>query len=146
MAVKLGLYNNKPLVFLDLPKNKFEAESRQQSISREKEAEFVIREVKKLFDIDSSKSVGIITFYSNQRNLLEKYAKEYLSESQHGKIEIGTVDAFQGKEFDVVFLSCVRANSLDDSDLRKKIGFVKDKTRLKLFEVALGLASNSHFV
>ena len=68
-------------------------------------------------------SIGVITFYSAQRDLiLEKLARfgvvengeitpEY-SRNRHGeeRLRVGTVDAFQGKEFDVVLLSIVRAS------------------------------------
>ena len=46
------------------------------------------------------------------------------------EFEIGTVDAFQGKEYDVVFLSCVRSNELPMEDLKKKVGFLRDDNRL----------------
>ena len=48
-------------------------------------------------------------------------------------MRIGTVDAFQGKEFDVVFLSCVRSNKLpdrDDDQLRRKYGHLLLPNRL----------------
>lgn len=41
------------------------------------------------------------------------------------RIRVGTVDAFQGKEFDVVFLSMTRSNDLpitDNRSLRRKFG------------------------
>ena len=127
---RLGLYNDKPLVFIDLPRELFGSEEKGQSKARKSEAEFVIKEVAKVLQKDSAKSVGIITFYGAQRDRLAEYAETLLSDSQRENVEIGTVDAFQGKEFDVVFLSCARANSFDDSDLRKKVGFVMDKNRL----------------
>lgn len=124
------MYNGKPLVFLDMPKAAFGSESNGQSKSREKEAVFVVKETAKVLSIAPEKSIGIITFYGKQRDILLQYAETLLSESQRERVEIGTVDAFQGKEFDVVFLSCVRANGFDTTDMRKKVGFVMDKNRL----------------
>ena len=43
-------------------------------------------------------------------------------------IQFGTVDAFQGKEFDIVFLSTVRSNK--HSDIKKRIGFLSSPNRL----------------
>ena len=38
-------------------------------------------------------------------------------------MQIGTVDAFQGREFDVVLMSTVRCNNLG-GDIRKRVGFL----------------------
>ena len=49
------------------------------------------------------------------------------------RIRVGTVDAFQGKEFDVVFLSMTRANDFPNSDersLRRKFGHLMLENRL----------------
>ena len=45
-------------------------------------------------------------------------------------IEVGTVDSFQGKEFDVVILSTVRSNSYKDK--KKSVGFLDYKNRLNV--------------
>ena len=39
-------------------------------------------------------------------------------------------DFCEGKEFDVVFLSCVRANVIDLEDRRHRIGHIDDLSRL----------------
>ena len=44
------------------------------------------------------------------------------------RISVGTVDAFQGKEFDIVILSTVRSNS--EEDLKKRVGFLNNNNRL----------------
>jgi len=49
------------------------------------------------------------------------------------RIRVGTVDAFQGKEFDVVFLSMTRSNDLpitDNRSLRRKFGHLMLENRL----------------
>ena len=49
------------------------------------------------------------------------------------RIRVGTVDAFQGKEFDVVFLSMTRSNDLpisDERSLRRKFGHLMLENRL----------------
>ena len=40
------------------------------------------------------------------------------------RIEVGTVDSFQGKEFGIVFLSLVRSNDTDS------LGFIESKNRM----------------
>ena len=46
---------------------------------------------------------------------------------------VGTVDAFQGKEFDIVFLSVTRSNTIPaetDDDYRRKFGHLVVANRL----------------
>lgn len=125
----LGMYKDKPLVFLDMPQATFDAEKSGVSKSRPAEAKIIMEEVVKVLKKDPNKSVGIITFYRKQVDVINEY-KINLTDEQKTRVEIGTVDAFQGKEFDVVFLSCVRANNYSEDDLHKKIGHSSDKNRL----------------
>jgi energy-coupling factor transporter ATP-binding protein EcfA2 len=54
-------------------------------------------------------SVGVIAFYSEQRDRLkERISSESLDPS--GRVTVGTVDSFQGREFDAVILSAVRTS------------------------------------
>ena len=49
------------------------------------------------------------------------------------RIRVGTVDAFQGKEFDVVYLSMTRSNDFpisDERSLRRKFGHLMLENRL----------------
>ena len=125
----LGMYNDKPLVFLDMPQATFDAEKSGVSKSRPAEAKVIMDEVVKVLNKDPNKSVGIITFYRKQVDVINECLPD-LTDEQKTRVEIGTVDAFQGKEFDVVFLSCVRANNYSEDDLHKKIGHSSDKNRL----------------
>ena len=65
---------------------------------------------------------GVISFYKAQTDLIkEKLAAQdqrFKDELQSGRLRIGTVDSFQGMEFDVVFLSVVRTQS----DAQAKMG------------------------
>jgi hypothetical protein len=96
-------------------------------------------------------SIGIISFYSRQVNDLfsEGEKRKYVIKNESGgheiapayrelgkdeKLRIGTVDSFQGKEFDIVILSPVRSNNLPDTDanLRSKYGFLLMENRLNV--------------
>ncbi|MBM7709259.1 ATP-binding protein [Enterococcus lemanii] len=69
------------------------------------------------------KSVGIISGYDAQKNLLlDKVNRDY----EFLDIEIDNVDAFQGSEKDIIIYSIVRSN--DSSSL----GFLKDERRLNV--------------
>lgn len=117
-------YAGKVAAWIDVPLDDGGESRHKTSRIREAEAEVIAREAKRLLDAaGDAASIGVITFYSAQRDLiLEKLARlgvvengeitpEY-SRNRHGeeRLRVGTVDAFQGKEFDVVLLSIVRAS------------------------------------
>ncbi|MFP4337603.1 MAG: DEAD/DEAH box helicase [Halothece sp.] len=131
------------------------SETKGKSKSRAIEAHIITQEIKRLIEINPELTFGIITFYSAQvkeiwkalaENNLAQISEEGQYEiipqwretrDQEGKIverlRVGTVDAFQGKEFDVVFLSLVRSNNISvnqEADLRKKYGFLMLENRL----------------
>jgi senataxin len=68
-------------------------------------------------------SVGVITPYSGQVESL-KTGVEKLNSSM--KIEVNTVDGFQGNEKDVILFSAVRSNT------EGQIGFLDDIRRLNV--------------
>lgn len=94
------------------------------------EAQRVAEEAKRLLDsCGDAVSIGVITFYSAQRDAIFEALRglgvttrnadtgEWEIQGQYRKtcnheerFRVGTVDAFQGKEFDIVLLSVVRSN------------------------------------
>lgn len=128
------------------------------------EARKLVQEAKRILDEKPNLSVGIITFYSDQRDCLNKElmslgivtktaqgfeiveAYKTLSEGENiGKerLRIGTVDAFQGKEFDVVIVSLVRTlkpnfhiDNMDEAQQDKLLtdayGFLRVDNRLNV--------------
>lgn len=124
----LNLYNNKPLVWLDVPPSEnHPSESKGVSKSRPCEVEIARQELSKILLADSVFEIGIITFYSKQAELLKRMVDEEFPSDTH-RIAVGTVDAFQGKEFDVVILSAVRSNT--EEDMKKRVGFLNNNNRL----------------
>ncbi len=125
---------------------------------RKVEADWIAKEVKNLIDSDDGRqlTVGVITFYKAQvGEILEAMLRHRLTyraldsgnleisdsyktlERNHKRIErlrVGTVDAFQGMEFDIVFLSIVRSNTVRQSDdevlKRRKFGHLRLPNRL----------------
>ena len=96
-------------------------------------------------------SVGVVTFYAAQRDeILDAMRGVGLTESDdegglrvrdrwrrtsdgRERLRIGTVDAFQGKEFDVVFLSLTRSNRTqvkNEATRRRRYGFLLLENRL----------------
>ena len=95
------------------------------------EAEIIF---KLLIDIDNEygvlklkKEVGIIAGYQAQKQLLKKIFESTHKDSFNNiSIEIDTVDAFQGRETDIILYSIVRSNK------EGKIGFLSDVRRLNV--------------
>ncbi len=113
----LRILDNNPLAWIDV-KNHKEERNADGSYYRESE----IAAIKKYLDLflkdEPNFTFGVITFFSEQKRRLEQALKGYAN------LEIGTVDSFQGKEFDVVFLSSVRTHYTE------RFGFLKDSPRL----------------
>jgi superfamily I DNA and/or RNA helicase len=62
---------------------------------------------------DKKLSYGVISFYSAQVSEIKSRLDDDLKE----RVRVGSVDAFQGMEFDVIFLSVVRSRK----DMPKKL-------------------------
>jgi hypothetical protein len=130
-------------------------EIKGRSKSRPIEAKRIAQELKSLIDHDRQLTFGIIAFYSAQVTEIWKalcdveiveltddgsyqIASSYRETRNHeGKIverlRVGTVDAFQGKEFDVVFLSMTRSNQINATTeelYSQKYGFLMLENRL----------------
>lgn len=124
-----------------------------QSKSRLSEARALAQDLKRLLDAPVAKALtfGCITFYSAQVECIKDELKKHRVVDGNGEVasdyrdlrlpdrqvverlRIGTVDAFQGKEFDVVLLSVVRSNKSLDHDeraRRRRYGHLMSPNRL----------------
>lgn len=72
--------------------------------------------------------IGIITPYEGQRAYLVQYMQYNgsLHSMLYQEIEVASVDAFQGREKDLIIMSCVRSNE------HQGIGFLNDPRRLNV--------------
>lgn len=124
----LDLYNNKPIAWINVPKEKgTESSINNQSKYRKAEIDRVMQELYKILKANDIYSIGIITFYKKQSIIIQEEVNK-LSFQDQKRICVGTVDAFQGKEFDITILSTVRCNSY--KDIRKRVGFLDSRNRL----------------
>ena len=100
--------DNVPAIWLDVPRDKGSHKPQGTSWIRPVEATAIVRQLRTWMDSDPGKnlSYGVISFYKEQAKLIKKQLGELADDER--KIRIGTVDSFQGMEFDVVFLSMVR--------------------------------------
>lgn len=110
-----------PVVFIDtLGCGMEEQGEHAESKSNEGEARLVVNYLGELVpsSIEAGR-VAVITPYSAQVDLISSMLSEHGLEG----VACGTVDGFQGREFDAVIYSTVRSNS------SRKIGFLKDLRR-----------------
>lgn len=154
---------NKACIWYELPYDGENKGEKAKSKFRKKEAEAIARHLKKMLLSESGKNFnyGIITFYREQVNEINKALAgpsiqimvkdetgHYVINSEYKKnnrdvneiVKVGTVDAFQGMEFDVVYLSMVRSNNTEidvskdtpevSRKLQRKYGFLMYENRL----------------
>ena len=120
-------YQGNPLVWIDMDhcSNKSETPC-NPSYKRECEADRVVVETEEILKATNCDfEIGIISFYAEQVNCIQEKIEQKLLKDhpERGeRIKIGSVDAFQGQEFDAVILSAVRSN--DYQDYREAIGFL----------------------
>ena len=117
-----ALIPDKPIVFIDT--SNMEAEERSLSSSNSYdnpvEAEIVLDLVDEAQKLGvNGEKIAVITPYKDQVDLLNHRCKSE-------KIEIDTVDGFQGREKELVVLSLVRSNE------RNNIGFLRDLRRMNV--------------
>lgn len=72
--------------------------------------------------------IGIITPYEGQRSYLVSYLARNgaMASSTYADIEIASVDSFQGREKDIIIVTCVRSNE------HQGVGFLNDPRRLNV--------------
>ena len=112
-----------PYVFFDT-QGKFLEKVKKDSPSKynPKEAEFVENLVKRFLQNGAKEEfIGVITPYKDH----EEYIKRLL-EKEGIKVEVKSVDGFQGREKEIIIVSLVRANE------KEEIGFLSDIRRLNV--------------
>ena len=107
-AHALSCTNGKPAVWLDVPAQIGRHQKDGTSWTRPAEATVIVRKLNEWMSSDAGKdlSFGVISFYKAQADLIRKQLRTIADDDK--KLRVGTVDSFQGMEFDVVFLSMVR--------------------------------------
>jgi hypothetical protein len=148
-----------PAAWLRVPRRSATAAESSAGFSKARhvEARAIVGELQRLMSCDSGRQLtfGVIAFYAAQREALndelvragmahrsetgeaeiaDPYREICLESGRYAeRLRVGTVDAFQGMEFDVVFLSMVRSNALPDGDeraRRRKYGHLMSSNRM----------------
>ena len=108
-----------PLILYDLMHSR--EESSGNSYKNEIEIDFIIKLLLTNLDGWQNQSVAVITPYKAQLHRL----KQELQTNKIERVEVTTIDGFQGREKDVIIFSSVRSN-------RANIGFLCDHRRLNV--------------
>lgn len=100
-----------PLEWYDFPDKYGKEHKEGTSRVRDCEADFIVEKIEDYMNLEEGKelSYGVITFYSEQVKSIKRKLKNKLGDDAK-RVRVGSVDAFQGMEFDVIFLSVVRSN------------------------------------
>lgn len=86
-----------------------------------------IEEIKTLEKFDDVESIGIIAPYKAQVSLLQELVQQSnFDEPLMNKLNVNTVDSFQGQERDIIYITLVRSND------RGEIGFLANTRRMNV--------------
>jgi len=125
-----SINDGRALTFVNIPISRG-AETTGTSKSRTAEVDAVCKDLKTILQTtDETARVGIITFYAAQVSRIKDKLGMLLNTEEWERVEVGTVDAFQGREFDYVMLSCVRSNSPRAAGELPRVGFLEKPNRL----------------
>lgn len=129
----LPVPNGGPVLWIDVPAKRGNTTRNGGSLDRKVESEIISHkllqwmELEKDVEDEKKLTYGVISFYRGQVEAL----KRRLGKLVDGKrLHVGTVDSFQGKEFDVVFLSLVRTSKFLHGD--HPFGFLTVYNRLNV--------------
>lgn len=144
-------YEGKVCAWIDVPFHGGNEDRKNSSWIRNVEAEKLAAEVHRLLEsCNPNTSIGVITFYSAQRDAIFRALSEYdvcerdaetggwkicssfsVTPKGEERLRIGTVDSFQGKEFDLVFLSMVRSNQVGLQSATAETELIEKSARSK---------------
>ena len=116
MPNDVGRYDGDSIAWLDV-----RGQQETGRYHRRREVDVVGEEIELLLAAGDA-TIGVITFYREQATALRSEQKNLGWDST--RVRVGTVDAFQGREFDVAILSCVRSNR------KGRVGFLALANRI----------------
>lgn len=124
----LSRYDGKSIVWFETSGNKkrIQKSTKGGSYINEEEKRIILEILNDLKESGELEGldIGVITGYSGQKELLRKSIKASGFDKIASKIDINTLDAFQGRENDIIIYSTVRT--------RDSIGFQKEKERVNV--------------
>ena len=122
-----------PVTFVDTAGCGYEEVYSQETRSRSnpEEATLLFNHLTQLSDAADQEaeppSIGIISPYKDQVLQLEKlFRKQFRNQTWKKKLSVNSIDAFQGQERDIIYISLVRSNN------EGEIGFLADIRRMNV--------------
>jgi len=121
----------KPVVWFTTAKIKNHSETSQNpSYTNQTEVRIITRLLQSLENqavaAQATYSVGVLTGYAAQKSALERALASRMGSGRHLRIECNTVDAFQGREVDLLIYSVTRSNQ------KQVLGFLGEMKRLNV--------------
>lgn len=128
------LLDDKPFEFIDTAGCGFDEkiDKLSQSTYNDQEAALLVSHLEGFLTRNqdniknNAKTIGVIAPYKAQINLLNELIDREPFNDFKGLLSVNTVDAFQGQERDVIYISLVRSNEMGE------IGFLKEVRRLNV--------------
>lgn len=122
--------DQKPVEFIDTAGSGYEEMRNPNSLSYYNPEEYNVIGVHltKLLNktFVTKPSIAIISPYKEQVTYIKDHLTDHFLPEQIALIQVDTVDAFQGQEKDVIYISMVRSNG------KSEIGFLKDYRRMNV--------------
>lgn len=116
-----------PMMILDLDSKEERGGTSLSNLSEAKLAVYLYEQLKGLSGgLSTSSKVAVITPYAQQCRLLRRSFSDLLGPRYENSVEVNTVDAFQGREANIVIFSAVRAAG------SRGIGFLSDVRRMNV--------------
>lgn len=111
------------LLFINLKHSQEEKDSNEFSYYNSLEAKFIVN----MLIGPNGNSIGIITPYKKQVDKIKELLNKKFRNDWKQRIEVNSVDGFQGREKDCIIISLVRSNNHEAN-----IGFLKDVRRMNV--------------
>ncbi|KAJ2909700.1 hypothetical protein GGI21_001615 [Coemansia aciculifera] len=103
-----------PLVFLDTAGQE-KQHGKSQSFFNKGEIDVAVQLVRRLLMGGvEAESIGVIALYKTQADMLQEQLSNFLG--QRSRVQVSTVDAYQGSEREVIIVSCLEAVVAEDDD------------------------------
>lgn len=123
----LSRYKGDSIIWFDTSENerRRQTKTKGNSFMNEEEKRIILdilEDLKKSNELDNQ-DIGIITGYSGQKDILRNSVKA-IGYDKVAQIDINVLDAFQGRENDIIIYSTVRTDN--------SIGFQKEKERVNV--------------
>lgn len=126
--------DDRPFEFIDTAGCSFNEKVDKTSLStyNEEEAQLLVKHLLTFLRANEReiysgcRSIGIIAPYKAQINLIKELVETAAFDDYRKQISVNTVDAFQGQERDIIYISLVRSNE------KGEIGFLKEVRRLNV--------------